>query len=100
LIQLLLPTRSSDGAPLSDAVTATRGELVEQFGGVTAYLRSPAAGAWVAPGGDVHEDAVVMVEVVADQFDRLWWHAFASRLKQRFDQQALHVRATAIEMVE
>jgi hypothetical protein len=100
LMQLLLPTRSPDGAPLSDAVRQTRDELVAQFGGVTAYLRSPAAGAWTAPGGHVEEDAVVMVEVVADQFDRAWWRTFAGRLKQRFNQEAMHVRATTIEMLE
>lgn len=44
LIQLLLPTRAESGALLSDAVTLTRDELVEQFGGATAYLRSPASG--------------------------------------------------------
>ena len=100
LIQLLLPTRSPDGAPLSEAVTRTRDELVQQFGGATAYLRSPAAGAWTAPGGDIEEDAVVMVEVVADQFDQAWWRLFADRLKRRFDQQAMHIRATVIEVLE
>jgi hypothetical protein len=100
LIQLLLPTRSPDGATLNDAVKLTRDELVQRFGGITAYLQSPAAGAWTADGGDVEQDAVVLVEVVADAFDRAWWRSFASRLKQRFDQQAMHVRASRIEMLE
>jgi hypothetical protein len=100
LIQLLLPTRSPDGVPLGEAVTLTRDELIQEFGGITAYLRSPAAGAWTDPGGRIEEDAVVMVEVVADRFDRAWWRAFAGRLRRRFDQEAMHVRATAIEMLE
>jgi hypothetical protein len=95
-----LPTRAESGALLSDAVTLTRDELVQQFGGATAYLRSPASGAWTAPGGDVEEDAVVMVEVVAERFDRVWWRAFADRLEQRFAQKAMHIRATIIEMLE
>ena len=41
-----------------------------------------------------------MVEVVADRFDRVWWRTFADRLEQRFDQKAMHVRATTIEMLE
>ena len=100
VIQVLLPTRSPSGASLTAAVNRTREELIDQFGGITAYLRSPAAGAWTAPDGAVEEDAVVMVEVVSDRFDRVWWRGFADRLKQRFEQRAIHVRATAIEMLD
>lgn len=46
LIQLFLPLYDNDGQafakPLFDTV---RGELTERFGGVTAFVRSPAVGA-------------------------------------------------------
>jgi hypothetical protein len=94
LIQMLLPRNGSDGKPLDDSVFAqTRTELVEAFEGVTAYLRSPAQGAWIAPDGRVERDDVVMVEVVTAAFDRAWWGAYAATLARRFRQEAIHIRA-------
>ena len=92
LIQILLPRKS--GEPASDArFAATRAELVEKFDGVTAYLRAPAEGAWVAPGGRVEHDDMVMVEVLADGFDRSWWRAYAATLARRCDEKQIHIRA-------
>jgi hypothetical protein len=103
LIQLLLPTALPNGAPQEDARTAladTRRELAEAFDGVTAYVRSPAKGTWTAPDGHTEHDDVVMVEVVTDRFDRPWWRAYAARLAQRFRQDTIHVRATAIQLLD
>jgi len=94
LIQLLLPT-GHDAAPDRE-FAQTRAELVERFGGVTAYVRSPARGAWTSPEGHVEQDDVVMVEVLADDFDRAWWREFARRLEVRFEQQEILVRATEV----
>ena len=75
----------------------TRAELVEAFSGVTAYLRSPAQGAWTAPDGRIERDEMVMVEVLVDDFDRAWWKAYAATLATRFDQASIHIRALAAE---
>jgi hypothetical protein len=92
LIQILLPRKSGD--PASDGrLAATRAELVEQFDGITAYVRAPAQGAWVAPDGRVERDDIVMVEVMADAFDREWWRAYRKTLAERFDEQEIHIRA-------
>jgi hypothetical protein len=100
LIQLLLPATggSDDGgrAPLAE----TRRELADRFTGVTAYLRSPAKGLWTAPDGHTEQDDVVMVEVVTDSFDRAWWRTYAATLARRFQQQAIHVRAVPVEMLD
>ena len=98
LVQLLLPTSDNRGRRFDGSLFAsTRAELVKQFGGITAYLRSPAAGAWVAPEGTVERDAVVMVEVVVDDLDRAWWRAYLRELKGRFDQEEIHARAIAVD---
>jgi hypothetical protein len=100
LIQLLLPTTGA-GTPLADdAVAKTRAELVEKFKGITAYLRSPAQGMWTSPDGDREQDTVMMVEVVTDFFDRAWWRTYTGRLKERFAQEEIHLRAIAVEMLE
>jgi hypothetical protein len=94
LIQILLPRPSGGDRSGSDSALArTRVELVEAFDGVTAYLRSPAMGAWTAPDGRVERDNVVMVEVLTETFDRAWWRAYAQTLAQRFDQEEIHIRA-------
>jgi hypothetical protein len=95
---MLLPRKGRDGAPLDDSVFhRTRAELVEAFEGVTAYVRSPAQGAWVAPDGRVESDEVVMVEVLTDKFDRRWWREYGDRLATRFRQDAIHIRALPAE---
>lgn len=97
LIQILLPRKSGD--PASDGrFAATRAELVEKFDGVTAYVRAPAQGSWVAPDGRVERDDVVMVEVLAGAFDRAWWRAYATTLAQRFGEEAIHIRALPAEV--
>lgn len=98
LIQLLLPAAAQDEmARTKAALEVTSRELADTFNGVTAYLRSPAKGLWTAPDGHTELDTVVMVEVVAQQFDRGWWRAYAEKLERRFHQQTIHVRALAIE---
>jgi hypothetical protein len=100
LIQLLLPTKTPDGADAMAALAETRRELAAEFDGVTAYVRSPAKGLWTAPDGRTEADDVVMIEVVTERFDRGWWRGYAETLAGRFRQESIHVRALAVEMLE
>jgi hypothetical protein len=101
LVQLLLPAGDPQDDAASEAhVAETRAELVEAFGGLTAYERAPAHGVWRAPGGSVALDTVVMVEVVTRRFDRDWWRTYAERLRRRFRQEAIHVRAMPVELLD
>lgn len=100
LIQLLLPTSSPHSGDGRTPFTKTHEELAARFTGLTAYTRSPAVGLWTSPEGHSEKDDVVMVEVVADRFDREWWGAFVETLRERFDQEAIHVRALPIEMLD
>lgn len=98
MIQLLLPRTGHDRASLDAEFAETRRELISQFGGLTAYQRAPALGAWTNPEGEVERDDVVMVEVVTERFDRDWWRSYRARLESRFSQQQIHVRALPIEI--
>jgi hypothetical protein len=98
LVQLLLPLRDNEGNPFPrEMLDGVRNQLTERFGGVTAHLRAPAAGAWKNDEGDVDRDDVVIVEVVADDLDRAWWAAYRKTLESRFRQDEILIRATAIE---
>jgi hypothetical protein len=65
LIQTLLPVSASGADGEGDErVRQTRRELVDVFGGLTAYLQNPAQGVWTSREGEREGDAVVLVEIV------------------------------------
>lgn len=98
LLQLLLPLRDNQGRPFPRAeLDRVRGELTGRFGGVTAFLQSPAAGLWKDGEGEVARDEVVIFEVMADELDRGWWAAYRRELEGRFRQEELVVRALGME---
>jgi hypothetical protein len=101
LIQLLLPTVPVGGSgDQSSLLAQTRQELASRFKGLTAYVRAPAKGLWTAPDGHTEQDDVVMVEVVTEAFDRAWWRSYAATLARRFRQDAIHIRALAVEILD
>jgi hypothetical protein len=55
---------------------------------------------WMSPEGYREEDRVVMIEIVSRTFDRAWWRTHVERLGNRFVQDAIHVRATAVELLD
>lgn len=97
LLQLLLPI-TGDREVATAKLEETRTELLAQFGGVTAYLRSPAKGLW-ADAGEVAADEVVNVEVVVEKFDRAWWGRYERTLAARFAQQEIHIRAIDADLI-
>ncbi|HEX6372794.1 MAG TPA: hypothetical protein VF006_27985 [Longimicrobium sp.] len=98
VIEILLPLQDNEGNPFPRAaLDRVRHDLTERFGGVTAHLRAPAAGAWKDDEGGVARDDVVMVEVMADELDRDWWCAYRRELESRFRQDEILIRATACE---
>ena len=100
LIQILLPTHTRDRVPVaSEQIARVRVELTERFGGVTAYSRSPATGLWINENETIERDQVIMVEVVVENFDRAWWASYRRELETRFEQEEIHARALALELI-
>ena len=100
LIQILLPLDRDETDRGRERLRTTRAELTDRFGGVTAYLQSPALGEWTDTGGARERDRVVLVEIVAADFDRPWWRSYARTLSQRFEQDAIHIRVLPMELVD
>lgn len=97
LVQLLLPLYDEHGGALHRDLYATvRRELVDRFGGLTAYTRAPATGLW-ADDGTVAKDDIVVYEVLVDALDRDWWATYRKALEQRFAQDELMIRAIGTE---
>lgn len=98
LVEVLLPVYDNDGNPFPRAVfDDVRRELADHFGGVTAFVRAPAEGLWKEEGGDVVRDDIVLFEVMTPQLDPEWWAGYRMRLRARFDQDELVVRATVVQ---
>jgi hypothetical protein len=101
LVQILLPLYADDGERLSQEVfDAIRQELVDRFGGLTAYSRAPATGLWVDDEEEhVERDDIVVYEVMAERLDRRWWAGYREGLAQRLRQKEMVVRAQTIELL-
>ena len=97
LIQLLLPLRDNDKQELPAAsFESVHQELTDRFGGVTAFLRSPAVGLWKETS-EVNRDEVVMLEVMTDKLDTEWWANYRDPLERRFRQDEILIWSTHIE---
>ena len=98
LVEFLLPVSDNDGKRIAkDEFDRVRHELTERFGGVTAFLRSPAIGHWADEAGVVRRDEIVSFEVMIETLDRDWWRGYREKLAQRFRQEEIVVRATSFE---
>ena len=90
LVQLLLPTTDNNKQRFPTASFAeVRHELTQRFGGVTAFLRSPAEGLWKEGDDGVQHDEVVMFEVVTKELDNKWWADYRAALQKKFCQEEL-----------
>ena len=98
VIEIFLPLKRNDGSDQPRSLFAkVRAELVERFGGLTAFSRAPAEGLWEDEEGEVDRDQIVILEVVADELDRNWWTDFRRRLEQDFAQDEILIRASPSE---
>jgi hypothetical protein len=100
LLQIFLPLYDNGGEAYPKAMfDHIRSELTDAYGGVTAFVRSPAVGLWEDESGKVQRDDVVLLEIMTDNLDRSWWQDYRHDLQKRFRQQSILVRATDVEML-
>ena len=98
LVEFLLPTFDNHGQRFGKGeCERVRREWTEKFGGVTAFIQSPAAGLWEDQHGQVRHDDLVTFEVMTESLDRDWWRQYREQLGQRFRQQEIVMRASSFE---
>ena len=96
LTQLLLPLPGGRAKKASRrSFLQVRKELTARFGGVTAYVHSPAEGDWMNKGKRAH-DAVVVIEVMSKARDRTWWRNYRKELEERLAQESIVVRTATV----
>ena len=99
LVQVLLPLYDNDGQAFEQALyLKVKTVFTEKFGGVTAYVRSPAEGAGHGPTGAASHDEIVIFEVMTERLDRRWWRKMRSELARTFRQEQLVIRTNPIEI--
>lgn len=99
LVQILMPLFDNDGRKIeAEAFRSVRAEMVDRFGGLTAYTRAPAEGLWASEDA-VNRDEIVILEVMVAELDRAWWHALRGDLEYRLRQKMLVIRAYPIELL-
>jgi hypothetical protein len=97
LVQLLLPLYDNEGRELPhELYIRVRQELVESFGGLTAYTRAPVSGLWEEEGQTVRDDLIIF-EAMVDTLDLAWWAQYRTDLERRFCQEELVIRAQEIQ---
>jgi hypothetical protein len=97
LVQILLPVADNTGKPFPDDVFEhVKDTLVDVFGGVTAYSRSPAQGVWATAREEKQHDDIVTVEVMTETLDEAWWGKFRTELETVLRQQEIVIRAFPI----
>ncbi len=101
LLQILIPTFDNAGQQFDQSkFEGVRLELTERFGGLTAFVQSPALGLWKdSESGETAHDNMILIEVMCDTFDRAWWSTYRSQLEQIFRQEEIVVRAIEFERV-
>ena len=96
LVQLLLPLYNNSGIQFEQKLyTDVRNELVDRFGGITAYTRAPVHGLWQESEQLVRDDLIIY-EIMVEKLEEEWWRGYREILEGRFQQQSLVVRALQI----
>lgn len=101
LIQLLIPIYDNEGRPFQrDTFDGIRAQLIERFGGLTAFVQAPALGLWKdTENGTTARDDMILIEVMVEIFERKWWSAYRTELERIFRQDEVVVRAIACERI-
>src|SRR4051812_3412840 len=92
LIEIFLPLSDNDGKRFAAAAYAgVRKQLVDKFGGLTAFSRSPAEGIDTGHGRERYDELVVF-EIMTDELDQTWWTAWRRQLEATFRQDRILIR--------
>lgn len=101
LVQILIPVFDNAGQRFEQALfEAVRTHLIERFGGLTAFVQSPALGLWKdAESGTTTQDAMILIEVMSDALEQAWWSAYRRDLEVIFRQDEIVIRALACQRI-
>lgn len=98
-VEIFLPVNDNEGNRFGAGLFGQiRRELVDRFGGLTAFTQSPAEGLW-EDEGEVTRDEIVIFEVMADELDLPWWCDYRRKLEKMLAQEAIVIRAREVQLL-
>ena len=99
LVQLLLPLYNNSGMRFEKEIySEVRNELMDRFGGITAYTRAPVHGLW-HDSEQVVRDDLIIYEIMVKELNKKWWCEYRNVLENRFQQDTLVMRAHKIQFL-
>ncbi|PIQ21276.1 MAG: hypothetical protein COW65_10010 [Cytophagales bacterium CG18_big_fil_WC_8_21_14_2_50_42_9] len=100
LIQIFLPLIEKETKDFArNLYTEIRKELMENFGGITTYTRSPATGLWKEESDKTVKDKIIIYEVMAEDLNRDWWKQYKQNLEEQFQQDEIIIRTWKIDVL-
>jgi len=98
-VEIFLPLDTRSGRSLDlDLIEGIVKGLADRFGGATAFTREPAEGLWKRAMA-IERDRVIVVEVLADEIDEVWWHDYRRKLETEFEQDKILIRVTPCRVI-
>ena len=99
VVQIFLPLDARSGRAIDlDLIEGVVKGLADRFGGATAFTREPAEGLWKR-AMSVERDRIIIVEVVTEEVDEVWWHDYRRKLESEFEQDKILIRVTPCRML-
>jgi len=93
LVELFIPLNTPDGIVVpASTLERIKEELTDRFGGVTAFLQSPADGCWKPLSRAVVHDQIAVFEIMTDDADHLWWSSYRKALETELRQEVILAR--------
>ena len=93
VVELFIPLEKPDGTPTPAAtLERIKSQLTDRFGGVTAFLQSPAEGAWKPESRAIIHDRVAIFEVMVRDVDTAWWRGYRQQLETELEQEQILAR--------
>lgn len=101
LLQIFLPVFDNAGQRFEQALFEdVRSQLFTRFGGLTAFVQSPALGLWKdTESGEATQDAMILIEVMSETLDADWWAAYRRTLEAMFRQDEIVIRALDFQRI-
>ncbi len=99
-IEVFIPLYDKEGNRFSDHLyQSVSKQLIKNFGGITAYIRSPAVGIWENSDGMQIKDDHVIYEIMVSEIDHSYWKQFKKKLELQFAQKELIIRQSEIGLI-
>jgi hypothetical protein len=94
IVEVFMPLETGSGVPVEpEIIEGIVGGLADRFGGATAFTRTPAEGLW-DQGDRIQKDRIVIIEVMVEEVNEVWWKDYRGRLEAEFEQDEVLIRVT------